>query len=120
MNIYTDGTTLATREQAEAFLASLDAQESAAARQATADTVQAIVDGNLKLSQYADLLASADAVDAAYVVVAFPVDAGTPKFWAGAAAQFAKDATATQLSPYSVRLRADVAQAFLVELAAVL
>lgn len=83
MNLYTDGTIPATLEQAQQCAAELLAAEVQAEREAAAAEVQALIDATPALAE-AGLTVEADPLDPAYVIVNFPVDAGTPRFWAAA------------------------------------
>ena len=100
MNLYTDGTTTATREQAETFIVALDS----AAQTTSAVDVQAHIDANAKLAGF---VATADAKDPAWVVLTAPTDSGPPLIYAGFVATLADPASgykAEQLDTYVVRV----------------
>ena len=101
--LYTDGTTPATTEQIETALVESIAADKTAEREAAAAIVQAYIDADAKLSA-AGFLASADALDDAYVVVTFPTDAGLPAFYAAAASEIVQTHGGTYVTaPYVVR-----------------
>jgi len=103
MKLYTDGTIQATTEQIETALAESIAADKLAEREAAAATVQAYIDADAKLSA-AGFVASADALDDAYVVVTFPTDAGLPAFYAAAASEIVHThGGAYVTAPYVVR-----------------
>lgn len=118
--LYTDGSTEATKEQVEAALAILEAAELAAAAQATADSVQAYIDGNAKLSS-AGVAAAPDATDPTWVRLVLPADQSAPYFWAAAAGQIV-DAYGGKwvTQPTTVRVRSTKAQGHLDVIAAAL
>ena len=84
MALYTEGAIKASKAQIEEALATFD-EEAVAARQATATELQAEIDADSKLKA-AGLVASADDIDHAWVVVTLPSDSGSPFFWAAQAA----------------------------------
>jgi len=85
MVLYTEGVMRASKAQIEEALATFD-DEQVEARQATATELQAEIDADSKL-EAAGLVASADDVDHAWIVVTLPTDSSTPLFWAGQAEQ---------------------------------
>jgi hypothetical protein len=104
MNLYTDGTTLATRSECEAAIVAIDASaEEAAKRTASKDLVQSVIDADDKLSGFT-AEEVAEGVDTTKVVVVFPTDTQTPKFFAAAAAEIvdAHGGTFDNDNPYRV------------------
>ena len=91
--LYTNGTTEATREDADAFIAALDVSDNADAAQATAAEIQALIDADAALAAKmatAGVELVADAIDPQWVLLQFPEDtAGLPAFWAGVTSQIA-------------------------------
>ena len=116
MNLYTDGTTLATKVEAQQFIGELET----VAKTANADDVQAHIDANAKLAGFA---ASADALDDTWVVLTAPTDAGPPLIYAGFVATLADPNSgykAEQLDTYVVRVPAKRAKSHLDFIAALL
>ena len=122
--LYTDGTTEATREDADTFIAALDAAERAAAAQETADEIQTLIDADEPLATKittAGVELVADAIDSQWVVLQFPEDtSGLPAFWAGVTGQIASAHGGKQTGPYTVRVRKGNALGHLTTVAALL
>ena len=119
--LYTDGQIQATRTDALAFLADLDAVDNLVARETARQEVQDHIDGTPVLAA-AEIAAELDSLDASYVVLAFPQDVGKPYFWAGVTRQIIDSygGIAVEGDPYRVRVRKDRAIAHLTYLAALL
>ena len=114
-----DGTTEATREDAEAFLAELDVEDNAVAATATADEIQALIDADPKLTAAA--VAALPDADPQWVVLQFPEDtSGLPAFWAGVTGQIASAHGGKQTGSYTVRVRKGNALGHLTTVAALL
>ena len=122
--LYTNGTTEATREDAETFTAELDTSEIAAAAQETADEIQALIDADEPLAAKittAGVELVADAIDPQWVLLQFPEDTeGLPAFWAGVTSQIASAHGGKQTGPYAVRVRGSKALGHLKTVAALL
>ena len=107
--LYTDGTTEATREDADIFIAALDVSDNADAAQATAAEIQALIDADTALAAKmatAGVELVADAIDPQGVLLQFPEDTpGVPAFWAGVTSQIASAYGGKQTGPYAVRVR---------------
>jgi len=84
--LYTDGSIAATLAEVEAEKVALDAAEILEERTLSAAEVQVYIDSDAKLAA-AGFVASADALDFAYVVITFPTDETTPAFYAAAASE---------------------------------
>ena len=114
--LYTDGKIEATREDAQAHIAALDAAESLAAREATRDEVQAEIDRDVTLGAVAGLQAETDPLDEQWVVLALPADAAdTLKFWSAVGELATTDYSAKTIDgqPTKRRMRKDKAVACL-------
>ena len=77
-----DGTTPVTQEELNDHQTYLRSVASGTA----VDLVQSTIDGNEKFNDY-DITVAADIEFTNYVVVTFPTDASTPKFWSAAASR---------------------------------
>ena len=114
--LYTDGKIEATREEAQAHIAELDAAASLAAREATRDEVQAEIDKDITLGAVAGLQAETDPLDEMWVVLVLPADApDTPKFWSAVGELAMTDFRAKTIDgqPTKRRMRKDRAKACL-------
>tara|TARA_R110000824_G_scaffold382940_1_gene576252 strand:+ start:2294 stop:2707 length:414 start_codon:yes stop_codon:yes gene_type:complete len=73
-------------------------------RTASAETVQAMIDADEKISALAEPpVASVDGIDDQWVVVTFPTDATAPKFWSGVAGEVVAYGGQYTAAPYAVR-----------------
>ena len=117
MNLYTDGTTAATKVEAQAYVDELTAAELLdAGAQASVDDVQDYIDADAKLTA-ALVVPSLDAVDPSWLVLNFPADVpGQPLFWAGVVQQFGGEV----LSAYQVRCSKSLAPTSLAKVSALL
>ena len=114
--LYTDGKIEATREEAQAHIAELDAAASLAAREATRDEVQAEIDRDVTLGLVKDLRAETDPLDEQWVALALPADIpDTLPFWSAVRELAMTDYRAKTIDgqPTKRRMRKDLAAAFL-------
>ena len=109
MNLYTDGTIIATTDEITTALADSETNDTTA-REATATELQAFIDADEKLAA-AGVTAIADDKDSQWVAVQLPDDVdGQPKFWAGQAAIIGEDLGNNKARARKDRMRVELAR----------
>ena len=127
--LYTDGSIDATDEE-------VAAEHQARTLVIEAETNRALIQGyidgteteggavpvtpNLAAQQVNGLGVDADEIDGSWVVISFPADASTPKFWAGVMGQILAGKAKTTADPLKLRIPAGKAIEYLKQVDALL